>query len=35
MILHILIAMIAGWVQRHQQPVIAYLQEENRTFQRI
>jgi hypothetical protein len=30
MILHVLIAMIAGWVQRHQQQVIAYLQEENR-----
>jgi hypothetical protein len=32
MILHILIAMIAGWVQRHQQQVIAYLQEENRVL---
>lgn len=30
MILHVLIAMIAGWLQRHQQHVIAYLQEENR-----
>jgi hypothetical protein len=30
MILHVLIAMIAGWIQRHQQQVIAYLQEENR-----
>src|SRR2546428_11434650 len=30
MILHVLIAMIAGWIQRHQQHVIAYLQEENR-----
>src|SRR5262249_9363769 len=29
MILHVLIAMIAGWIQRHQQQVIAYLQEEN------
>jgi hypothetical protein len=29
MILHVLIAMVAGWVQRHQQQVIAYLQEEN------
>ena len=29
MILHVLIAMIAGWLQRHQQQVIAYLQEEN------
>jgi hypothetical protein len=35
MILHVLIAMIAGWIQRHQQQVIAYLQEENRTFHRI
>src|SRR5437870_13826768 len=32
MILHLLIAMIAGWVQRHQQQVIAYLQEENRVL---
>jgi hypothetical protein len=32
MILHALIAMIAGWVQRHQQQVIAYLQEENRVL---
>jgi putative transposase len=30
MILHILIAMVAGWLQRHQQQVITYLQEENR-----
>jgi transposase InsO family protein len=30
MILHILIAMVAGWIQRHQQQVITYLQEENR-----
>jgi transposase InsO family protein len=30
MILHVLIAMVAGWVTRHQQKVIAYLQEENR-----
>ncbi len=29
MILHMLIAMVAGWVQRHQQQVITYLQEEN------
>jgi hypothetical protein len=29
MILHVLIAMVAGWIQRHQQHVIAYLQEEN------
>jgi putative transposase len=32
MILHVLIGMIAGWVQRHQQQVIAYLQEENRVL---
>jgi hypothetical protein len=25
MILQVLIAMVAGWVQRHQQQVIAYL----------
>jgi putative transposase len=30
MILHILIAMLAGWIQRHQQEVISYLHEENR-----
>src|SRR5918912_3584928 len=30
MILHVLIARIAGWLQRHQQQVIPYLQEENR-----
>jgi putative transposase len=30
MILHMLIAMVAGWLQRHQQQVITYLQEENR-----
>src|SRR5882724_10615072 len=29
MILHILIAMVAGWINRHQQQVIAYLREEN------
>ena len=32
MILHIFIAMVAGWLQRHQQQVIAYLQEENRVL---
>src|SRR4030095_6309771 len=32
MILHILIAMVAGWIQRHQQRVITYLQEENRVL---
>jgi putative transposase len=30
MILHILIAMVAGWLQQHQQQTIAYLLEENR-----
>jgi putative transposase len=30
MILHVLIAMVTGWIQRHQQQVITYLQEENR-----
>src|SRR5438552_2770096 len=29
MSLHVLIAMVAGWLQRHQQQVIAYLREEN------
>ena len=32
MILQVLIAMLAGWLQRHQQQVIAYLQEENRVL---
>jgi hypothetical protein len=32
MILHILIAMVAGWLQRHQQQVITYLLEENRVL---
>jgi putative transposase len=32
MILHVLIAMIAGWLQRHQQQVITYLIEENRVL---
>src|SRR5215475_5259778 len=30
MILHVLIAMVAGWLQRHQQQIITYLREENR-----
>jgi putative transposase len=30
MILQVLLAMLAGWIQRHQQQVITYLQEENR-----
>jgi hypothetical protein len=32
MILHVFIAMVAGWLQRHLQHVITYLQEENRVF---
>src|SRR5712691_7977907 len=32
MILHVLIVMVAGWVQRHQQQVISYLIEENRVL---
>src|ERR1700741_1531508 len=32
MILHVLIAMVAGWLQRHQQQVIVYLHEENRVL---
>ena len=32
MILHVLIAMVAGWLQRHQQQVITYLSEENRVL---
>ena len=32
MILHILIAMVAGWMQDHQQRVITYLREENRVL---
>ena len=30
MILQVLIAMAAGWINRHQQHVITYLKEENR-----
>ena len=33
MILHVLIAMVAGWLQQHQQQVIIYLMEENRVLQ--
>jgi putative transposase len=29
MILQVLIALVAGWIQRHQQQVITYLIEEN------
>jgi hypothetical protein len=32
MILYVLTAMVAGWMQRHQQHVITYLIEENRTL---
>jgi hypothetical protein len=32
MILHMLIAMIAGWIQDHQQQVIEYLREDNRVL---
>ena len=32
MILHVLIAMVAGWVNRHQQHVITYLKEENQVL---
>jgi len=32
MILQVLIAMVAGWLQRHQQQVITYLLEENRVL---
>ena len=32
MILQMLIVMIAGWLQRHQQQVISYLIEENRVL---
>jgi transposase InsO family protein len=32
MILHVCIAMVAGWLQRHQQQAIAYLLAENRVL---
>jgi hypothetical protein len=32
MILHVLIAMVAGWLQRHQHQVITYLLAENRVL---
>jgi transposase InsO family protein len=32
MIFPVLIAMVAGWLQRHQQQVITYLREENRVL---
>jgi putative transposase len=33
MILQVIIAMVAGWINRHQQHVITYLKEENRVLQ--
>ena len=35
MILQVLIAMIAGWINRHQQQVIDYLLEANRCHPQI
>jgi hypothetical protein len=35
MILQVLIAMIAGWINRHQQQVIDYLLEANRCYPQI
>jgi hypothetical protein len=32
MILQVLIALVAGWINRHQQHVITYLKEENRVL---
>jgi hypothetical protein len=32
MILHVLIAMVAGWIQRHQQQVVTDLVEGNRVL---
>jgi len=32
MILHVLIAIVAGWLQRHQHQVITYLPSENRVL---
>lgn len=32
MILQVFIAMVAGWINRHQQQVITYLKEENRVL---
>ena len=33
MILQVIIAMVAGWINRHQQHVITYFKEENRVLQ--
>ena len=32
MILQVIIAMVAGWINRHQRHVITYLKEENRVL---
>jgi hypothetical protein len=32
MILQVIIAMVAGWINRHQQHIITYLKEENRVL---
>jgi hypothetical protein len=32
MILHVLITMVAGWIQRDQQQIITYLLAENRAL---
>ena len=32
MILPLLITMVAGWINRHQQQVITYLKEEHRVL---
>jgi hypothetical protein len=32
MILQVIIAMVAGWINRHQQHVITYLSKENRVL---
>ena len=32
MILQLLIVTVAGWINRHQPPVIAYLKEENQVL---
>jgi putative transposase len=32
MILQVIIAMVAGWINRHQQQVITYLKEENQVL---
>jgi hypothetical protein len=32
MILQVIIALVAGWINRHQQHLITYLKEENRVL---